>query len=38
MHGATPMPFSAGLAAEIERRGLCVYTIESSVVCIYIIF
>jgi pimeloyl-ACP methyl ester carboxylesterase len=27
MHGATPMPFSAGLAAEIERHGLCVYTV-----------
>jgi pimeloyl-ACP methyl ester carboxylesterase len=27
MHGATPMPFSAGLAAEIERRGLRVYTV-----------
>jgi pimeloyl-ACP methyl ester carboxylesterase len=27
MHGATPMPFSAGLVAEIERRGLCVYSV-----------
>ncbi|MDR2434389.1 MAG: alpha/beta hydrolase [Treponema sp.] len=27
MHGATPMPFSAGLVAEIERHNLCVYTI-----------
>jgi pimeloyl-ACP methyl ester carboxylesterase len=27
MHGATPMPFSAGLAAEIERHDLCIYTI-----------
>jgi pimeloyl-ACP methyl ester carboxylesterase len=27
MHGATPMPFSSRLAAEIERHGLCVYTV-----------
>jgi hypothetical protein len=30
MHGATPMPFSAGLIAEIERRTLCIYTILRS--------
>jgi pimeloyl-ACP methyl ester carboxylesterase len=30
MHGATPMPFSAGLTAEIERHNLCVYTVLRS--------
>lgn len=30
MHGATPMPFSSGLAAEIEQHGLCVYTVLRS--------
>jgi pimeloyl-ACP methyl ester carboxylesterase len=30
MHGATPMPFSAGLVAEFERHNLCVYTVLRS--------
>jgi pimeloyl-ACP methyl ester carboxylesterase len=30
MHGATPMPFSAGLVSEIERHDLRVYTILRS--------